>query len=79
MLPVCNWLSDHLLVLKGEVQMAQFLVCETGTFPTPSPPPEKACETGSFPIPFPPPPQKSTNGHEFQRTLLQILFLIRTL
>ena len=22
MLPVCNWLSDHLLVLKGEVQMA---------------------------------------------------------
>ena len=79
MLPVCNWLSDHLLVLKGEVQMAQFLVCETGTFPTPSPPLEKACETGSFPIPFPPPPQNGTNGHEFQRTLLQILFLIRTL
>lgn len=57
MLPVCNWLSDHLLVLKGEVQMAQFLVCETGAFPTPSPP-RKSMRDRQLPNPLPPSPPK---------------------
>lgn len=67
MLPVCNWLSDHLLVLKGEVQMAQFLVCETGTFPTPSPPPQKKhARQAASQSPSPLPPKKAPTDMNFK-------------
>ena len=64
MLPVSNWLSDHPLVLKGEVQMALILGMLDRHLPQPPHPPPKKKDARQATSPSPPPPKK----HARQKT-----------